>query len=154
MAAFQRILVATDLSGASELAVSEAVRIAADSGGALFVLHVLEIEDALALSTAPEAIYRAYREGAELRLRECVPNAEGRVDVRFLIREGAAEDEILRAADEVRADLIVTGTRGRRGTARLFLGSVAARVVAQASCPVLTVRSLRKGSAKRRAPAA
>ena len=38
------------------------------------------------------------------------------------------------------ADLIVTGTHGRRGLKRLFLGSVAQRVVALATCPVVTVR--------------
>jgi nucleotide-binding universal stress UspA family protein len=44
------------------------------------------------------------------------------------------------AARRNRADLIVIGTHGRTGLARLMLGSVASRVVATAACPVLTVR--------------
>jgi universal stress protein A len=40
-------------------------------------------------------------------------------------------------------DVIVMGTHGRSGLAKLFLGSVAGRVVGAASCPVLTVRSRR-----------
>jgi len=48
--------------------------------------------------------------------------------------------EIETAARSKKADLIVIGTHGRTGLARLFLGSVAARVVAGAPCPVLTVR--------------
>jgi nucleotide-binding universal stress UspA family protein len=38
-------------------------------------------------------------------------------------------------------DLIVMGTHGRSGLSRLFLGSVAARVSALASCPVVTIRA-------------
>jgi nucleotide-binding universal stress UspA family protein len=39
------------------------------------------------------------------------------------------------------------GTHGRRGAARLLLGSVAARVIATAPCPVLTVRNQAAGAA-------
>jgi nucleotide-binding universal stress UspA family protein len=45
------------------------------------------------------------------------------------------------AAQGAKADVLVLGTHGRTGVARLLLGSVAARVVATASCPVLTVRA-------------
>ena len=43
-------------------------------------------------------------------------------------------------AKRVGADLVVVGTHGRTGLARVALGSVAERVVALAPCPVLTVR--------------
>ena len=43
-----------------------------------------------------------------------------------------------RAARSRKADLIVIGTHGRLGLARLLLGSVASRVVAGARCPVLS----------------
>ncbi len=54
--------------------------------------------------------------------------------------EGPPAEEIVRFARARRVDLIVMGTHGRRGLAKLFVGSVADRVVAAASCPVLTVR--------------
>ncbi len=57
-----------------------------------------------------------------------------------MLLEGVADDQIIRAARRRKADLIVIGTHGRMGLARLFLGSVASRVVAGAKCPVLTVR--------------
>jgi nucleotide-binding universal stress UspA family protein len=47
--------------------------------------------------------------------------------------------EITSAAAETKADLIVMGTHGRRGIARVLLGSVAEKVVRTAPCPVLTV---------------
>ncbi len=57
-----------------------------------------------------------------------------------MLLEGVAHEQIVRAARARRADLIVVGTHGRSGLARFFLGSVAGRVVATATCPVLTVR--------------
>jgi nucleotide-binding universal stress UspA family protein len=63
------------------------------------------------------------------------------VDIRPLAVRGAPEQAIIDAAAREKADVIVMGTHGRRGAARLLLGSVAARVVATAPCPVLTIRS-------------
>jgi nucleotide-binding universal stress UspA family protein len=57
-----------------------------------------------------------------------------------MLLDGTAHERIVRAARSKRADLIVIGTHGRTGLARLFLGSVAGRVVATATCPVMTVR--------------
>jgi nucleotide-binding universal stress UspA family protein len=55
-------------------------------------------------------------------------------------REGDAATELLAAARESQADLIVIGTHGRTGLARLVLGSVARNVLQHASCSVLVVR--------------
>ena len=62
------------------------------------------------------------------------------VRARALLLEGVAADRIVRAARSRYADLIVIGTHGRTGFARLMIGSVANRVVSHARCPVLTVR--------------
>lgn len=55
-------------------------------------------------------------------------------------REGDAATEILAAAQAFKADLILLGTRGRTGVARLVLGSVARNVLHHASSSVLVVR--------------
>jgi nucleotide-binding universal stress UspA family protein len=60
--------------------------------------------------------------------------------VRATLREGTPVEEILNAAQEAPADLIVIGTHGRTGLPHVLLGSVAERVVRGASCPVLTMR--------------
>lgn len=57
-----------------------------------------------------------------------------------LVRAGDARDVILQTAEEVKADLIVMGTHGRRGISRALLGSVAEMVVRTSPIPVLTVR--------------
>jgi nucleotide-binding universal stress UspA family protein len=62
------------------------------------------------------------------------------VRVKALLLDGVAHEQITRAARTKRADLLVLGTHGRTGLARFFLGSVASRVIASATVPVLTVR--------------
>jgi nucleotide-binding universal stress UspA family protein len=57
-----------------------------------------------------------------------------------LVSEGAPAERIAHLARSKRADLVVLGTHGRTGLARMFLGSVASRVISIATCPVLTVR--------------
>jgi nucleotide-binding universal stress UspA family protein len=57
-------------------------------------------------------------------------------------REGDAATEILAAAREWNADVIVMGTHGRTGLARVVLGSVARNVVQHATCSVLVVRGV------------
>ena len=60
--------------------------------------------------------------------------------VKTAVREGDAADEILAAAHEFAADLIVVGSRGQTGLARFFAGSIARRVLRGATCSVLIAR--------------
>ena len=64
-----------------------------------------------------------------------------------LIRHGKADKEIVLAAQETHADLLVIGTHGRGALGRFLLGSVAESVVRHAICPVMTVGHSRKGVA-------
>ena len=59
---------------------------------------------------------------------------------KVLLLEGVPHEQITRTASSKRADVVVLGTHGRTGLARFFLGSVASRVIASATVPVLTVR--------------
>jgi len=88
-----------------------------------------------------EEIAASNRAWAQKELDKLVAKAKtSGVRAKAAVLEGAAYDQIVRFARSKRADLIVMGTHGRSGIAKLFLGSVAGRVVAGASCPVLTVR--------------
>jgi nucleotide-binding universal stress UspA family protein len=62
------------------------------------------------------------------------------VQAEGILTEGSAAREIVRAARRRHTELVVIGTHGRRGLAKLFLGSVTAGVVATSACPVMTVR--------------
>ncbi len=63
------------------------------------------------------------------------------------IRRGSAFDEICKVAREIDADLIVTSTHGYTGWKRIFLGSIAERIVRHAPCPVLIARRAGPGHA-------
>lgn len=145
MTVFQRILVATDLSEASVPAVELAVKLARSWGARLLAAHVYDEPRLPELSFAHVRLYeefeRKVKAEAERQLGEVVrrARAEG-VETEELLLRGFADDAIVQAAREKVADLIVMGTHGRRGAGRFFLGSVAARVIATAPCPVLTVR--------------
>jgi nucleotide-binding universal stress UspA family protein len=63
------------------------------------------------------------------------------VRVNSLVRMGDAAEEILRAAEEIKADLIAMSTHGRSGLRRLAFGSITDKVLRGAGVPVLTVRA-------------
>lgn len=66
--------------------------------------------------------------------------ADAGIDARTEVRCGDAAEEIVGAAADDQADLIVVGSRGRTGLERLFLGSVARNVLLEAPCSVLITR--------------
>jgi len=136
------ILHPTDFSERSEPALRLAGALSRDYGAHLIVLHV---------AVPPPLL--AYGEGyvppeTDAHLVECreqlrqlsLPDTGGiRAERRLL--EGDPATEIVREARDIHADLIVMGTHGRTGLARLLMGSVAEQVVRQAPCPVLTMKS-------------
>ncbi|KRE41061.1 universal stress protein [Knoellia sp. Soil729] len=63
------------------------------------------------------------------------------VTVRQLIRGNEPAEDLLAVADEIGADLIVIGLRRRTPVGKLILGSNAQRILLDASCPVLAVKS-------------
>lgn len=137
---YERILLPTDGSDASDRAVEQAIGLARETGAALHVLFV--VED---IPYAPEMM----DDEVEGQLRDVGEEAidgiraradEAGVEVVPALREGAPHTTILEYADESDADVIAMGTHGRSGLDRYLLGSVTERVVRTADVPVLTVR--------------
>jgi len=62
------------------------------------------------------------------------------VTVQSQTRRGDPFEEVIAAANDVDADLIVMGHTGRRGTSRVLIGSVTQRVLDYAPCPVLVTK--------------
>jgi nucleotide-binding universal stress UspA family protein len=139
------IVYATDFSASAEPAEEQAIRLAQVLGDELVFVHVatetpLYGEGALGMADV-RAVYDAQRRWATDVLNSRVAAArEAGVRARFSLRVGVPAKEIIAAADEEKARMIVIGTHGRSGLDRLLLGSVAERVIRRASCPVLTVR--------------
>lgn len=146
MTAFRRILHPTDFSRASAPALRRAVALARACRAPLVLLHVMTPpspfigEDTLPSSYVDLLILA--RRSAKRRLAAVFVRVRRTgVRARAVFVEGLPADAILRAARRMRADLIVMGTHGRTGVSRVFMGSVAERVVRQSRCPVLTVRA-------------
>jgi nucleotide-binding universal stress UspA family protein len=144
---FRHLLHATDFSRASAKAFTTAVEVAQATGAALTIAHVLTPALPVASGEDPvlpetyERVHAAARTATQKELDRLVAKAEGAgVRATGVLLTGAPHDAIVRALKSSRADLAVIGTHGRTGLARFFVGSVAARVVALAPCPVLTVR--------------
>jgi nucleotide-binding universal stress UspA family protein len=142
----RRILHPTDFSSASRPAFERALGLARDSRAELIILHVLApVIPVMGEGYIPpqtyEAIDTAARKSAQKKLDALAARArKAGVRARPLLLEGTAHERIVSAAKAQRVDLIVMGTHGRSGLARLFIGSVASRVVSAAPCPVMTVR--------------
>jgi len=133
------ILHPTDFSEQSRPAFDLACSLARDYGATLVVAHVAP--PPLALPTEGVVLGPVFEDTAELRARlEQVRPADPRVAVRHRLTIGPPAEEILAAAEEEKADLIVMGTHGRGGLSRVLMGSVAEAVLRKAPCPVLTVR--------------
>jgi nucleotide-binding universal stress UspA family protein len=146
MKRLRRILHASDFSSASRPAFDWAVTLARSVRAELTVVHVMTpvvpmLGDGYVSPGVLDDLERRARAYAEREMaRVASKSRKAGVRVRPLLLEGTPADRIVRAARARRADLIVMGTHGRGPVAKFFLGSVAGRVVATASCPVLTVR--------------
>jgi nucleotide-binding universal stress UspA family protein len=141
------VLHPTDFSAASRPAFARALAEARTEGAELLVVHVVSTvlpfvggEEYMSPKTYADLRQSILDQGRK-ELDKVVAKAKAaRVRASGLLLEGSAPDAIVRTARSKRADVIVMGTHGRTGFTRLFMGSVAQRVVGTAPCPVLTVR--------------
>ena len=139
---FERILVATDFGHSSERALELALSLAEKFGSELTLVHSWEAPDYsyAAGLYLPVDVLAPIERAAVARLEEATTQLKVRFPAaKSMLRAGAPWEEVLAAATQVKADLIVMGTHGRRGFERALLGSVAERVVRLSSIPVLTV---------------
>ncbi len=145
MKRFRRILHASDFSPASRPAFAQAIDLAKRDGSRLTVVHVMTptpvVTDGYVSPKVWDDLERQVRGHAQREVDKLVARArQAGVRATSMLLDGTPADRIVRAARRLSADLIVLGTHGRGGLAKLFLGSVAERVIAMARCPVLTVR--------------
>ncbi|HRB12642.1 MAG TPA: universal stress protein [Vicinamibacteria bacterium] len=142
-ASIDRILCPTDFSVFSSQALRHAMALARTFHSRLLVVHVIP-GGVPGVDTvyggAPWLLAPEDRGRVEEEMRRFLePAREARVDHETEVREGEPWREIVSAAAELGADLVVMGTHGRGGFEHLVLGSVAEKLVRRLPCPVLTV---------------
>jgi nucleotide-binding universal stress UspA family protein len=151
----KRILCPTDFSDPSYLALKNAIELAAHFEAEVCLLHVLpeipkptwvshqaadEQQVGENLSEYGDWLHRC----AQQKLHEVIQQVVKKgVISRALVSKGDAAYEIVRVAEDERADLIVIATHGMTGWPQIAFGSVVERVVRLSNCPVLTVRAPR-----------
>ncbi|KKO19212.1 MAG: universal stress protein [Candidatus Brocadia sp.] len=144
MICIKNILCPIDYSVYSEMALKYAIEFAEKYQAKLCLIHVLDIRvydinnpDLYDVNIVDEETIAKLRE----RLLRCVTDdTRGKIAVEARIIQGVPFAEIIRAAKEYKADMIVIGTHGRTGISHAIMGSVAEKVVRKAPCPVLTIR--------------
>lgn len=145
---FKHILLATDGSDASENAGQLAVSLARMHGAKLTTLYVVDPYPYMSIGEANPIGFQAYmaaaqEHGAQAHAKVATLCDQGGVPVDLqlrLVENMTASAGIVQLAKDEGADLIVVGSHGRTGIARLMLGSVAAKVVAESPVPVLVAR--------------
>jgi universal stress protein A len=143
----KNILVPIDFSQASERALDYACSLGASLGATIHVVNALDATLPELTVTLTDAMLASMRDGARNTLNKLVDPR--RVLVTFgetLVKLGDPRDVVLAEAETHAIDLIVMGTHGRRGLARMFLGSVAEDVSRRSPCPVLLVRMKKDAS--------
>jgi nucleotide-binding universal stress UspA family protein/CBS domain-containing protein len=153
----QRILYPTDFSPCARLAFGYATELARKTGARLHLLHVVPLyaeglDDPIFGELYPfEACERAERAAVDALAALADSMAAADIEVVVAIRRSAsAAAAILDYADEQAIDVVVMGTHGRHGPARLLLGSQAEEVLRSSTCPVLAVREDEHGTAQGR----
>jgi nucleotide-binding universal stress UspA family protein len=149
--ALDRIVLATDFSPIAETAAGYARGLSQRFSSSLSLAHVVDLsigtgsEDAI-MGWPIDEMRRASVENQE-RLLTGLTLAGVRTTAHTLESHNPAPS-VVRFAQEIRADLIVTGTNGRHGLSKAILGSFAEGVIRHAKCPVLTTGPNAKPAAK------
>src|SRR6202008_2391857 len=141
---YQRILAAVDGSETSHHALREALQFAKEVNAELHLVHVVDVTPGFESGLDAETFRQIARQEATEVLDEVVLLArQTRANAQTVMLEAGRKKTrkaIVNEAKRWGADLIVMGTHGRTGIARLVLGSVAEGVVHTAPVPVLLIR--------------
>jgi nucleotide-binding universal stress UspA family protein len=144
----KKILAAVDGSEASFKALDYAVSLAKCYAASLTITTVVEPPSPAPSPTIPPAVLKSYRDEMRASQKRVLDDALQRVsgekkglDIQTTLLYGRAAVMIVRECRDGGYDLLVMGSRGLGGIKELFLGSVSKRVVEDAPCPVLIVKS-------------
>jgi nucleotide-binding universal stress UspA family protein len=149
IAMFKRILVATDGSELSTKAVDRAIALARTVGAELFALKVVhhQREDhwdgGLLRERSAHAVIEAEQTELAKAVVEAVRASAERADVKataLTAKATSVADAVIEAAQKNGCDLIVMASHGRRGLARVLLGSETQHVLTHTQIPVLVIR--------------
>lgn len=140
--AYKKILIAVDSSEYSMKAAKKGLELAHQLEAEVALLFVVDISKSLgnvdAGITHEQALVVLKRE-AEQTMDELAEMYNGNKLLKFM-PEGNPEEDILKTAENWKADLLILGTHGRTGLKHLLMGSIAEHVIRHSVIPVMVVR--------------
>jgi len=139
------IVVPTDFSPYSCEAFVWAAFLAKEFRARILVLHVITEKDAVNITKVPGNPWETVLEKEDEQMIEdfsacLIGDFHKSMDKETLVEVGSPHEKIVEVAEKKNASMIVMSTHGRGGLSRVLMGSVAEKVVRNASCPVFTVR--------------
>jgi nucleotide-binding universal stress UspA family protein len=142
---FRNILFPTDFTAHARAALKYAAAFARSGGGRVILFSVQSAKVPENLLTLPERIFEDQENRWLLELRSQVRELLadplfGGLEVEPVIVEGDPAPQIARAVRDYDIDLVTVVTHGRKGLSRALWGSTAEEIIAEAPCPVLTIR--------------
>jgi nucleotide-binding universal stress UspA family protein len=139
---YETVLVPTDGSEKSAVAVEHAIGVAKRNDATLHTIHVTELghnSDALDEAEFGDTIERVQKAGKDAVSEVAARANRDGVDVESTVTEGTATQAILNYVESHDIDIVVMGTEGRSEAAREVIGSVTETVIRSTPVPVLTV---------------
>ncbi|MGE4544904.1 MAG: universal stress protein [Pedobacter sp.] len=145
MKEFKTILFATDFSENSEYAFDYALAMARKYQSLLAIVHIINEPVDLRGFYVPhisfESLEEEIEEGARKMMEKfCRMHVSDYENYQTFIVPGIPYDEIIKKAEDLKADLIIMGTQGRSGLDHVLFGSTAEKVVRKSPVPVMTIR--------------
>src|SRR5512146_1341615 len=137
----ERVLLATDFSPVSELALHYSLTIARRNHSRMYLAHVVRPEayQVLAPDARQRALDEAWREAHRHMTDLLIAGHLDGIEHQVIVEQGEIWEVIQKLVEDLQVNLLVVGTHGRSRIGKLLLGSVAESIFRQATCPVLMV---------------
>ena len=146
MPRFRNILCPIDFEKNSIAALEIACELAEERGATIHLLHVARVPSQDMNVPLPFDADPRWERAARARLEQVAREQLQGVRYKVHVISGTPDDDVVRMAHDLNAELVVMATHGRKGLSHFVLGSVAERVMREVDCPVLTVRTKAKSA--------
>jgi nucleotide-binding universal stress UspA family protein len=138
---YKKIMIATDGSDCSKVAIGKGIELARLSGGTVYAVNVISTAYLSPRSGGWELIHEELKNQGQQAVDYIKRLGEVKgINVESVLLEGNPSDELSRYADEEKMDIVIMGTLGKTGLYRMLLGSVAGNMIRHSKVPVMVVR--------------
>ena len=141
------ILVAIDLSNASQKVLDKAKTLAIALPAKVCLLHVIEgepdfLDDEPDLQSSSDQSQQEFPQEHKSLQKEVDGLRQSGIETKGLLSQGSVVDVILQKSKQLEIDIVVVGTHGHGGVHHMIFGSVSEGVLRNTSCPVLVIPTL------------